>query len=95
MNESLEIIQRIGQKAQQLTRQRDALQREKEKLQQELNQRLEQQAELKEKLTYLEDQVAILKAATMQLDEKGKKDFEKRIGGFIRDIDKVIAHLQA
>jgi hypothetical protein len=29
------------------------------------------------------------------MDEKGRKDFEKKINVFVKDIDKVIAHLQA
>jgi hypothetical protein len=31
----------------------------------------------------------------MNMDDKSKKEFEKRINGFIKDIDKVISHLQA
>lgn len=95
MNESIETIQRIGQKLHQLIKQRDALQRDKERLQQELGQKQQQVDGLTEKLSHLEDQVSILKSATMQMDDKSKKEFEKRINGFIKDIDKVVAHLEA
>ncbi|MCU0387563.1 MAG: hypothetical protein MUE71_03045 [Chitinophagaceae bacterium] len=95
MNESIETIQRIGQKIQVLIRQRDSLQREKDRLLQDLSSKQKQVDDLTQKVSLLEDQVVALKAATAQMDEKGKKEFEKRINGFIRDIDKVIAHLQA
>jgi hypothetical protein len=35
-----------------------------------------------------------MKSASLQMDEKSKKEFEKRINGYIKDIDKVIGHLQ-
>ena len=94
MNESIETIQRIGQKLQVLIRQRDSLQREKERLQHDLGLKQKQVDELTEKASLLEDQVVALKAATAQMDEKSKKELEKRINGFIKDIDKVIGHLQ-
>ncbi len=94
MNESIQTIQRIGQKLQVLIRQRDGLLRDKERLQQELAAKQKHVDELTEKAALLEDQVVALKAATAQMDEKGQKEFEKKINGFIKDIDKVIAHLQ-
>lgn len=95
MNASIETIQRIGSKLQVLIRQRDSLLRENERLQQDLNHKQQMLETVSQKATLLEDQVYALKAATAQLDEKGKKEFEKKINGFVKDIDKVIAHLQA
>ncbi len=94
MNPSIEAIYRIGQKLQNIIRHRDALQKEKEKLQQELALKQKQVDNLTVKVSILEDQVVALKAATARMDESGKKEFEKRINGFIKDIDKVIGHLQ-
>lgn len=95
MNASIESIQRIGHKLQALIRQRDSLLRENEKLQQDLTQKQQLLDAATDKAILLEDQVVALRAATAQLDEKGKKEFEKKINGFVKDIDKVIAHLQA
>ena len=95
MNESIETIQRIGQKLHHLIRQRDGLLRDRERLQQELGQKQQQAEALAEKVMLLEDQVSIRKNATMNMDDMSKKEFEKRINGFIKDIDKVISHLQA
>ncbi len=94
MNQSIEAIYRIGQKLQNIIRHRDGLQKEKEKLQQELALKQKQVDNLTVKVSILEDQVVALKAATARMDESGKKEFEKRINGFIKDIDKVIGHLQ-
>lgn len=94
MNPSIEAIYRIGQKLQNIIRHRDALQKEKEKLQQELALKQKQVDNLTVKVSILQDQVVALKAATARMDESGKKEFEKRINGFIKDIDKVIGHLQ-
>lgn len=94
MNQHLETIQRIGQKLHLLVKQRDGLLRDKEKLQQELGQEKEEKKALIEKMNLLEEQVAILKTATDHMDDKEKKQFEKRINAYIKDIDKVIAHLQ-
>lgn len=94
MNPSIEAIHRIGQKLQAILRHRDAMHKEKEKLQQELALKQKQVDDLKVKVSILQDQVVALKAATARMDESGKKEFEKRINGFIKDIDKVIGHLQ-
>jgi transposase-like protein len=94
MNQQLETIQRIGQKLHLLVKQRDGLLRDKEKLHQELVQEKEEKKALAEKMNLLEEQVAILKTATAHMDDKEKKQFEKRINAYIKDIDKVIAHLQ-
>ena len=93
MNESIETIQRIGQKLHQLIKQRDALPRDKERLQQELGQKQQQVEGLTEKMGHLEDQVSILKSATMQMDDKSKKEFEKRINSYLKEIDRCITLL--
>lgn len=86
-------IQQIGQKVQQLVKKYERLQREHEYLKLENQAQLEQIETLETTVTSLEDQLAILKSATTQMDEGERKDFEKRINHFVRDIDKVIGHL--
>ena len=95
MNASIETIERIGQKLQGLLKQQEQLQRDQEKLLSELSKRENEVKTLHQKIGLLEDQVAILKTATVQMDDPAKRMFEKRINGFIKDIDKVIAHLQS
>ncbi len=50
-------------------------------------------AQMQERQTALEQQVVILQTAAGQMDDKGKKQFEKRINQYLKDIDQVIAHL--
>jgi chromosome segregation ATPase len=95
MNQNIESIQRIGQKLHHLVKQRDALLREKEKLQQELVHLKKENEHQTKQLHALEEQVAILKSASTHMTDKEKKEFEKRINGYIKELDKVIAHMQA
>ena len=45
------------------------------------------------KMEELQQQIAILKVASGQLNEKDKKEFEKKINQYIREIDKCISYL--
>jgi cell shape-determining protein MreC len=86
-------FQQLGQKLQHWLKLQEQFLREKEKLKTE-NQAL--QAQLKEKdahLKLLEEQVSILKSAAGNMDEPSRKAFEKRINQYIKDIEKLIAHL--
>lgn len=94
MNQSVATIERIGQKMQLLIKHQETLVRDNEKLQRELEQRDKLLQTLQDKMQHLEDQVAVLQAATIDRDDLSKKAFEKRINQYIKDIDKVIAHLQ-
>jgi predicted nuclease with TOPRIM domain len=86
-------FQHLGQKLQQWLKLQDHLVREKERLKAD-NQHLQEQLKEKEAVVkLLEEQVAILKSAAGPMDDPSRKDFEKKINQYIRDIDKVIAHL--
>lgn len=86
-------IQRIGQKLQLLLKQQEQLLRENERLKTQLELRDAELKETRDAAASLEEQVAILKTAAGNMDERSKKDFEKRINQYLKDIDKVIAHL--
>ncbi|MEI7472324.1 MAG: hypothetical protein WCJ85_08695 [Chitinophagaceae bacterium] len=47
----------------------------------------------KDELATLRQQVSILKSATGQLAEADKKNFEKQINQYIRELDKCISYL--
>jgi len=94
MNHLVETITRIGQKIQVLLKRHEQLQREYDKLQQELRHRNQQLLEHQNSLQLLEDQLAALQATNQKpIEEKEKKLLEKKINGFIKDIDRVIAQL--
>lgn len=83
----------LQEKLQTLLRQQGRLQRENEQLRQELDaaRQKEQQAQLQ--VDGLQQQVMILKVSSGELNEKDRKEFEKKIGQYIREIDKCIAYL--
>jgi transcriptional regulator NrdR family protein len=93
MPEHHEHISRIQEKLQQLVRQHQLLAKENEKLQKELDLSLQKEKIKQEQVDQLVQQVAILKAAKTTLNDEDKKDFEKRINQYLRDIDKCITLL--
>ena len=84
---------RVGEKLQQLLKDHRRLQRENEKLHEELAaaQQIIEAGELR--VQSLQQQMAVLKLAAGEMDEKEKKVFEKKLNQYIRDVEKVIAAL--
>lgn len=86
-------ILRIHEKLQQLLRQYYALQKENEKLNSRLKE-TEEKLELQIKNTeQLEQKVAVLKTIAIPLNETDKKDLEKRLNAYLKDIDRCITML--
>jgi hypothetical protein len=46
-----------------------------------------------QRIDELQQQVAILKMAAGEMSEKDKKDFERKINQYIKEIDKCISYL--
>jgi chromosome segregation ATPase len=93
MNELELQVRRIQDKLQQLLRQRDSLLKENEKLKVEVRQLRADHTDHSVMLEQLRQQVEILKASKGELNEAEKKGFEKRLGQYIREIDRCIALL--
>jgi archaellum component FlaC len=89
-----EHIRRIQEKLQQLVKQYGALQKENEKLSLQLSLLKEKENIQYQQIDELNQQVSLLKAAKSGMSEDDKKDFEKRINQYLREIDKCIAMLQ-
>ncbi|HQV61663.1 MAG TPA: hypothetical protein PLO70_00235 [Chitinophagaceae bacterium] len=86
-------LKRIQDKLQQLLKQYAALQKENSRLIQELAS-AEQKIEAYQKNTdELKQQVSVLKLSTGEMSEADKKEFEKRINGYLKEIDRCIALL--
>ena len=86
-------IKRINDKLQHLLKNYQQLQKDNQrqhKLIEELTQTKEKDKEL---ITNLQQKVSVLKAATGQMNEADKKEFEKNINQYIREIDKCIGIL--
>lgn len=76
-----------------LVKKHQQLEKENKKLKDELITLKEQQYGRKQEIEVLEMQNAILKASQQQLDDKEKKELEKKLHLFIKEIDRCIALL--
>jgi chromosome segregation ATPase len=86
-------ILRIQDKLQQLLRQRDLLLKENGKLREELRKAQEGQAGDSTRLEQLRQQVEVLRVTRTAMSEGEKSELEKRLGQYIREIDRCIAML--
>lgn len=86
-------LKRIQDKLQQLLKQHVAVQKENNKLKEDLDAaRLKVSAQQKS-ADELKQQVSILKVSAGEMSEADKKEFEKRINGYLKEIDRCIALL--
>ncbi|HEV2354232.1 MAG TPA: hypothetical protein VGR89_08315 [Puia sp.] len=86
-------VRRIQDKLQQLLRQRDLLLKENGKLKDELRRAREIQAEVESKRCQLQQQVEALRVTRTEMSEGEKRELEKRLAQYIREIDRCIALL--
>ena len=86
-------VRRIQEKLQQLLRQRDLLLKENGKLKDELRNLQEALADRTTKLEQMQQQSEILKVTKSAMSEGERRALEKRLGQYIREIDRCIAML--
>ena len=86
-------IRSVNEKLQQLLKKHVALKKENDTLRNELNNLKEKEVEYKYAMHELDQKVSILKASSGEMNEKDKKDFEKRVDSYIKEIDKCIGLL--
>ena len=86
-------IARILDKLQQLLKQRDVLLKENGKLKEELRRIQDDQFGSTRRLAQLQQQVEILGVTKAAMSEGEKGELEKRLGQYIREIDRCIALL--
>lgn len=83
----------INDKLQQLLKQQARLKKENERLRTELEVCKEKEEVYQQKIDDLAQQIGILKLGAGDMNERDKKEFEKKINQYIREIDKCIAFL--
>lgn len=83
----------LNEKLQQLLKQYSRLQKENERLKEELQQAKERETAIQTSVEELQQQISILKLGSGEMNEKDKKEFEKKINSYIREIDKCISFL--
>jgi hypothetical protein len=86
-------VKRIQEKLLLLLRQRDLLLKENGKLKEELHQLQQEQGGQTLRLEQLQQQVEILKVTKTAMSEGEKKALEKKLGQYIREIDRCITLL--
>ena len=86
-------VRRIQEKLQLLLRQRDLLLKENGKLKEELRQREKEKGDQLQKRDQLQQQVEILKVTQTAMSEEEKRALEKKLGQYIREIDRCITML--
>jgi chromosome segregation ATPase len=83
----------INDKLQQLLKQQVRLKKDNERLREELQKCKETENNYQQKIDELSQQMSILKLAGGDMNEKDKREFERKINQYIREIDKCIAFL--
>ena len=93
MSNSEQHIKRIQDKVQQLLKQYAALQKENSKVKEELEAAQQKISAHQKSTDELKQQVGVLKLNAGEMTEADKKEFEKRINHYVKEIDKCIAML--
>jgi chromosome segregation ATPase len=86
-------LKRIQDKLQQFLKLHTALQRENVQLKEELNKSKEEARVQQQHIDTLKQKVDILKLNAGEMSEADKKEFEKKINTYLKEIDRCIALL--
>jgi hypothetical protein len=93
MNQTEQHLKRIQDKIQQLLKQHASIQKENSLLKGELEKSKAQSLQHQQNVTYLKQHVDVLKLNAGEMKEADKKEIEKRINSYLKEIDKCIALL--
>jgi chromosome segregation ATPase len=83
----------LNEKLQLLLKQHNRLKKENDRLREELDAQKQKELETQQTVQELHQQISILKVASGDLSAKDKKDFERKINQYVKEIDKCIAFL--
>jgi regulator of replication initiation timing len=93
VNTTAQQIKRIQDKLQQLLKAHAALQKENRRLKEELATATAKISGNQQQVEELKQQVSVLKVSAGSMNEADKKELEKRINGYLKEIDRCIALL--
>jgi len=93
MNPAATYLQRIENKLRQLLKQFHDLQKENRQLRDELGKSQQLASRHLENIEELKQQVTVLKMSSHDMNPADKKEMEKRINGYLKEIDRCIAML--
>ena len=94
MQQTEDQIKRVQDKLQQLLQQYQSLQKENNRLKAEIQEEKDKNKERLLQLDRLQQQVEILKSSKEEMSQEDKKNFEKRLNQYVKEIDKCITLLK-
>ena len=86
-------LKRIQDKLQQLLKQTAVLRKENSKLKEDLDRAVQKVTDQQKGADELKQQVSVLKLNAGEMSETDKKEFEKRINHYVKEIERCIALL--
>lgn len=86
-------LKRIQDKLQQMLKQHTALQKENDKLKEEVESLKQKIVKQQQNTDELKQLVSVLKLNAGEMNESDKKEFERRINMYVKEIDRCIAML--
>lgn len=93
MSNTEQHLKRIQEKLQLLLKEHTAIVKENKLLKEELGEAEQKVSTQQKSVDELKQQVSILKVSAGEMNEADKKEFEKRINGYLKEIDRCIAML--
>jgi predicted nuclease with TOPRIM domain len=93
MSTTTQQLQRIAEKLQELLKEHGQLKKENKRLQSALEEVNKKNKVQQQHVDELKEQVSILKAGAGKMNDTDKKDLEKRLSTYLKEIDRCIALL--
>ncbi len=93
MSNTEQHLKRIQDKLQLLLKEHTAALKENRQLKEDLSEAAEKLTTQQKNVEELKQQVSILKVSAGEMNEADKKEFEKRINGYLKEIDRCITML--
>ena len=93
MSNTEQHLKRIQGKLQLLLKEHTSIAKENKLLKEELRKAEQKVTTQQKSVDELKQQISILKVSTGEMNEADKKEFEKRINGYLKEIDRCIAML--
>jgi chromosome segregation ATPase len=86
-------LKRITEKLQELVKKYEHLKKENERLKSEIMPAKQREAGFMEQISGLEQKIMVLKTGTGQMDEADKKELDKKLHAYLKEIDRCISML--
>ena len=83
----------INEKLQEVLKRYSRIQKENDRLKEELLQWKNNETTMQQKIDELQQQLSILKLASGELSPKDRKDFERKVSQYVKEIDRCISFL--